>query len=100
MSVHFLRRLVLLKPGHGRGLILLQIALWIDRRLPAIGRGESQLDAGVSENEVGAAPSSSQKPVLRPVLVMRRKHHQDFHVSSPYSSLELSDRFETVTPQN
>ena len=37
MSERFLRRLVLLKPGHNRRLIFRQIALWIDRWLPAFG---------------------------------------------------------------
>jgi hypothetical protein len=61
-------RRIRLKTGLGGRLIFRPIALWINRRLPSLRLGESQLDAGVPENEVGAAPSSSQKPVLTPVL--------------------------------
>ncbi|HEX8800492.1 MAG TPA: hypothetical protein VF772_17870, partial [Terriglobales bacterium] len=54
MSERLQRRLILLKPGHGGGLIFGQIALWIDRWLPAFRRGERQLNTCISEHEVGS----------------------------------------------
>src|ERR1700722_3880151 len=47
-----LRRLVLLEPRHRGGLILWQIALWIDRGLPAFRGGQRQLDTSVPEDKV------------------------------------------------
>jgi hypothetical protein len=35
MGEGFFGRLILLEPRHGWGLIFRQIALWVDRRLPA-----------------------------------------------------------------
>jgi hypothetical protein len=63
-----LREFILLESGHGRRLIFRQIALRIDRALSALGRGERQVDASIFENEMGAANSSSRKPVFRPVF--------------------------------
>ena len=53
-------------------------------------------DAGVPENEVGSRslfqPETGFKACIAK-LVMRREHHQDLHVSSPYPCLWLVGLF-------
>ena len=56
------------EPAGQIGLEVRLVTLRIERRLTAFRRGEHDLGARVLEHKYGAASSSSQKPVLRPVL--------------------------------
>src|SRR5208282_4943174 len=95
-----LRRRVLLEPRHRRRLIFRQVALRIERRLPAFRRGERQLNASIAEYEIGGReflkPETSRAARV-PQLVVRCQDHQYFHIVLLYSSRRAS-RLNRATP--
>src|ERR1019366_4663293 len=77
-----LRRTVLLEPARRRRLAVGRVALWIDRRLAALGRRQGDIGAGILEDVIGSG--ELLQPEARfaarvAQLVVRREHHQNVH---------------------
>ncbi len=78
-----LRRRVLFEPRHRCGLILRQVALRIDGWLSPFGRSERQINTSISEYKVRGGKFFQPETGLATCvaeLIVRREHHQDFHV--------------------
>ena len=80
---------ILLETRHRVSLILLQIALWIDWRLPAPRRGEGYLRTAVSEDKMESCeflePESGLAACITQ-LVVEGQRHRNFHIPAPLSS--------------
>ena len=79
---------IALEPARGVGLRVVGIARGVDRRLPALGRGERDIGPRVLEHVIGC------RKLLEPEtglvagiaeIVMRCQDHEDFHTDFSFS---------------
>src|SRR3954470_17812600 len=96
-----LRFFITFEPRHRGGLVLREITLRIDRRLPSSRRRERELNAGVPKHEVRRCKLLQPKPSLAAGLaesIVRREYHHNFHV--PLLVTDSNDACDPIRPDH